>query len=56
MTESVLSLAMLASRFRLDLEEEEVVEPVCRLTLRPGESLPMRLTRRVRTDPVPPSC
>uniref|UniRef100_UPI003BADA4FD cytochrome P450 n=1 Tax=Stappia sp. TaxID=1870903 RepID=UPI003BADA4FD len=56
MTESVLSLAMLASRFRLDLEEGEVVEPVCRLTLRPGERLPMRLTRRVRTDPVPPPC
>jgi cytochrome P450 len=53
MTESILSLAMLASRFRLDLEEGHVVEPVCRLTLRPGEHLPMRLTRRAARSAAP---
>ena len=57
-TESVLSLAILAQRFRLRLRPGHVVEPVCRLTLRPGETLPMRVERRdavavERTAPSP---
>jgi cytochrome P450 len=46
MTETILSLAMLARDFRLELGEGVSVEPVCRLTLRPGERLPMRLIPR----------
>ena len=45
-TESVLSLAILARSFRLRLRPGHVVEPVCRLTLRPGDELPMRIERR----------
>jgi hypothetical protein len=36
----------LAQAFRLALEPGHVVEPICRLTLRPGDRLPMRLVRR----------
>jgi cytochrome P450 len=59
-TEAILSLATLAQRFSLRLKSGHAVEPICRLTLRPGESLPMTLHRReaasVRSrsaDPVP---
>lgn len=48
-TEAILSLATLAQRFSLKLKPGHVVEPVCRLTLRPGESLPMTLHRRTPT-------
>jgi cytochrome P450 len=41
LTEAILCLATLAQRARLRLAPEAVVEPVCRLTLRPGETLPM---------------
>ncbi|WP_375460708.1 cytochrome P450 [uncultured Enterovirga sp.] len=47
-TESILSLAVLAQHFRLRLKPGHVVEPVCRLTLRPGETLPMFVEKRER--------
>jgi len=46
MTEAVLSLAILAQHFELKLKEGTNVQPVARLTLRPGESLPMTLHPR----------
>ncbi|WP_417769279.1 cytochrome P450 [Stappia sp.] len=46
MTESILSLALLAQAFDLKLEEGVDIQPVCRLTLRPGDRLPMRLVPR----------
>jgi cytochrome P450 len=41
LTEAILCLATLAQRVRLRLAPGAVVEPVCRLTLRPGDTLPM---------------
>ena len=46
LTEAVLCLATLARQFRLRLQPGHVVEPICRLSLRPGEALPMRVERR----------
>jgi cytochrome P450 len=46
--ESVLLLAALARRFRLDLLAGGLPDPVAHVTLRPGGRLPMRLTRRPR--------
>ena len=46
LTEAVLCLATLARQFRLRLQPGHVVEPVCRLSLRPGEALPMLVERR----------
>lgn len=46
MTEAILSLAILARRFELELKPGTDVQPVCRLTLRPGDSLPMLLHPR----------
>jgi len=46
LTEAVLCLATLAQRVRLRLAPGAVVEPVCRLTLRPGDALPMLVERR----------
>ncbi|HJU18857.1 MAG TPA: cytochrome P450 [Stellaceae bacterium] len=46
LTEAVLCLATLAQRVRLSLAPGATVAPVCRLTLRPGEGLPMRIDRR----------
>jgi cytochrome P450 len=46
MTEAILSLAILAQRFDLKLKDETDVQPVARLTLRPGENLPMTLHSR----------
>jgi cytochrome P450 len=40
-TEAVLCLAALAQKARLRLAPGAVVQPVCRLTLRPGDTLPM---------------
>jgi cytochrome P450 len=45
-TEAILCLATLAQRVRLALAPGAVVAPVCRLTLRPGERLPMLVYRR----------
>ena len=43
LTEAILCLATLAQRVKLRLAPDAVVEPTCRLTLRPGDSLPMLL-------------
>ncbi len=47
-TEAILCLATLAQRTRLELAPGAVVEPVCRLTLRPGDDLRMRVRHRAR--------
>src|SRR6516165_8034113 len=41
LTEAILAIATLAQRVRLRLATDAVVEPTCRLTLRPGYTLPM---------------
>ncbi|MFZ3237278.1 MAG: cytochrome P450 [Stellaceae bacterium] len=41
LAEAILCIATLAQRTRLRLAPDAVVEPVCRLTLRPGNDLPM---------------
>jgi cytochrome P450 len=46
LAEATICLAALAGSFRLALEPGTQVMPVARLTLRPGETLPMRLTPR----------
>ncbi|MTH98325.1 cytochrome P450 [Roseibium sp. RKSG952] len=46
MTEAILSLAILARTFELKLKPGTDVQPVARLTLRPGETLPMTLHPR----------
>jgi cytochrome P450 len=46
LTEAILCLATLAGGFRLRLRPGWQVMPICRLTLRPGDSLPMRLEPR----------
>jgi cytochrome P450 len=46
LTEAILCLAALAQRVSLRLAPEAVVEPVCRLTLRPGDTLPMLVEPR----------
>lgn len=45
LTEAILCLATLAQRVRLRLAPGAAVEPVCRLTLRPGDRLPMLVER-----------
>ena len=44
--ESVLSIAMLAQRFRLSMPQGTKIEHECRLTLRPKGRLPMKLVIR----------
>ena len=46
LTEAVLCLATLAQAHRLALAPEAVIAPVCRLTLRPGDAVPMRVVQR----------
>lgn len=46
LTEAVLCLATLARHVRLRLKPGWTVEPVCRLSLRPGERLPMLIEHR----------
>lgn len=46
LNEAILCLAVLAQSFDLKLADGKVVEPVCRLTLRPGDSLPMTVHAR----------
>jgi cytochrome P450 len=46
LTEAILCLATLAQRARLRLAPGAVVQPVCRLTLRPGDALPMLVESR----------
>ncbi len=44
--ETVLVLATVARRFRLELTARGIPAPVAQVTLRPGRNLPMRLRRR----------
>ena len=46
LTEAVLCLATLTRHIRLRLKPDWSVEPVCRLSLRPGERLPMIIEHR----------
>jgi cytochrome P450 len=46
LTEAVLSLATLAQKFRFETREDYVAEPLCRLTLRPHDSLPLKVFKR----------
>ena len=46
LTEAILSLAILARDFDLQLVPGTDVQPVCRLTLRPGDKLPMTVHPR----------
>ena len=46
LTEAILCLATLAQRARLRLAPGAAVEPVCRLTLRPGNGLSMLVEPR----------
>lgn len=46
LTEAVLCLAIIAQRFRVRVPEDHKVEPVCRLTLRPRDGLPITLEQR----------
>ena len=46
LTEAILCIATLAQRARLRLAPGAVVAPVCRLTLRPGDTLPMLVESR----------
>ena len=48
LTEAILCLAVLARSFRLRLKPGHVVEPVCRLSLRPGDRLPMFIVPRAQ--------
>ena len=47
-TEVVLCIATLAQRYRLTLKPGWEVVPTCRLSLRPGDRLPMRVEARTR--------
>jgi cytochrome P450 len=44
--EATLVIAQVTRRFRLRLTEDAEVMPVARMTLRPGNGLPMRIVRR----------
>jgi cytochrome P450 len=44
--ETVLVLATIAQRFRLELTARGMPAPVAQVTLRPGRNLPMHLRRR----------
>ena len=51
LVESVIALSTLGQRFGAALKPGHVVEPLCRLTLRPGANLPMIVRRRKRPAP-----
>jgi cytochrome P450 len=55
MTESIIALATLGRGFDPVLKKGHVVEPLCRLTLRPGANLPMILRRRTAGDTSAPA-
>jgi cytochrome P450 len=50
LTEAILCLATIGQSLRLQLEPGTDVQPVCRLTLRPGDDLPMIVSRRFGAD------
>jgi cytochrome P450 len=45
-TEAILCIAILAQAFRLRLKPGHKVMPICRMTLRPGDRLPMTVAPR----------
>ncbi|PLX37655.1 MAG: cytochrome P450 [Hyphomicrobiales bacterium] len=53
LTEAIICLAVLAQKVDLKLSPSAEVEAVCRLTLRPGESLPMTVHRRAEPAAAP---
>jgi hypothetical protein len=56
LTEAILCLATLAQKFELRLKPGHVVNPVCRLTLRPEGGMPMTiLTRSQSASAVAPA-
>ena len=44
--EAVLCMAILAQKFRVLVPDGHKIEPVCRLTLRPKDGLPITLEKR----------
>src|SRR5438477_13123690 len=46
LTEAILCVATLAQRFKLRMRAGHQVEVKCRITLRPGEKLPMQIIAR----------
>ena len=46
LTEAILCVATLAQRFTLRLAAGHEMQPICRVSLRPGDSLPMTIHRR----------
>jgi cytochrome P450 len=51
LTEAILCIATLAQEFQLRVKPGHKVEVQCRLTLRPGDHLPMHLNRREAAAP-----
>jgi cytochrome P450 len=47
LTEAILCVATLAQRFKLRMKPGHQAEATCRITLRPGEKLPMEIVGRV---------
>jgi cytochrome P450 len=50
LTEAILCVATLAQRFKLRMKPGHQVEVKCRITLRPGESLPMQVIPRMSAE------
>jgi cytochrome P450 len=48
LTEAILCLATLAQKFKLRLKPGTVVNPICRLTLRPEGGMPMTILARTK--------
>lgn len=46
LTEAILCLAVIAQKFRVSVADNHKVEPICRLTLRPKDGLPVTIERR----------
>jgi cytochrome P450 len=50
LTEAILCVATLAQRFQLRLAPGHAVMPICRVSLRPGDTLPMTVHRRLDVE------
>src|SRR5262249_23834701 len=50
LTETILCVATLAQRFKLRMKPGHQVEVKCRITLRPGENLPMQIIPRMSAE------
>lgn len=46
LSEAILCLAIIAQRYRVVVADDEVVDPACRLTVRPRNGLPATIQRR----------